>query len=1145
MKLWTIRIYLDGDTVDYPLTDVSITRRVGSAGKHAFQDATATVAVGSKSLSLRLIGRTEPTKAQIFEGTDIRFTGWISTDWNFSVKNITVKSCQLKLTDSSDRLKITVFESDLSIKDGSGNILPIDSRVPRPEQHQDWYICDPDHQDTSLVHRLISLYDTYYGTKTTVTAEASCTKKLDYFVLDAGDSLKEVLEQLLGEYRLDYRFEADDSIRIFSTDIDAEPETTVSSFIGELRGSGSVAKMKGLTVTYRRYESRKHELLGKCDHGSNSYNDKTVEYGPYYVPFQPSGAGGLKDWRIVVAQNLKVETYEHKIDGSDGWFVGTPTLQGAYVKLQRHGLCRRGHVYGEVYGDIVLQYTKDEKIFVTPGKDSDTVDLPYHHAAKTPDDGSQEGAQEYGLYFDKVRRASATTYTFSSSVPLDPGELVVLDEPKVLAVSAKVRVLEAVANPVTGVTRYKAEGADNVEIGNAVQRAETEEAIAADPDAYLSIETNYDECRMSDASIQSITATARGAAISSKGLTPGWTLNGTAIASTEASIKIDKKDLKNGLNTIECSVTETGVTTKADTMVRLIDDVTVVSVVPEYCVSPSATEAPTEGFSTDLPERTAGNTLWVRQIVTRSDGSTQTTSAMPVTGDKGDAGPQGPQGIQGEKGEKGDTGTVAPDFILSASATSWAVSPRGVCHRDQTISVVCTRLGTDKPATWKLDPEWDASKMETSADTSILVLSADRGDSPVETVVTCSVAGAGSRTITISPVSDTADAPLYLGTDWDETETKTVEGDPLRTGDYYLKFTGDGNAVPRVYDEKAGWSDVEPGSASAAAICGTVLPDVLANKKNIQETSAALYAYIGTLAAQSASIRQLSPKVITSANYAEDSDGNPTAGYRLDGPKDVIKSANMLAMNASIKNSSLSNVSIANTLGEKGISITQEQENAPARKIMGTVASELSDPLEAEGEGGYSLVRDLSGQLSSGLVQASWSYNGKSGNAYWVRDGRLCLTNAYPVSPYWDLHKYAFYYGNYYSYQKDPGHWRQYEQFFGADASGTACRLTDGSRLSDLNKGSFKGRGFKLLFYWRDTATGATWVSRGVTSMSFRVTFWFDYYKSANCYWVDWLNGSGTKTLPSGVSISGVSAWSTGNISDRQVDVTATVRFSA
>lgn len=563
-----------------------------------------------------------------------------------------------------------------------------------------------------------------------------------------------------------------------------------------------------------------------------------------------------------------------------------------------------------------------------------------------------------------------------------------------------------------------------------------------------------------------------------------------------------------------------------------------------YAVGDSS--APTTTWQETPPERAVGKVLWMKQVMKRSDGTSTESAPAQVTGDKGDAGPQGPQGIQGEKGEKGDTGTVAPDFILSASATSWAVSPRGVCHRDQTISVVCTRLGTDKPATWKLDPEWDASKMETSADTSILVLSADRGDSPVETVVTCSVAGAGSRTITISPVSDTADAPLYLGTDWDETETKTVEGDPLRTGDYYLKFTGDGNAVPRVYDEKAGWSDVEPGSASAAAICGTVLPDVLANKKNIQETSAALYAYIGTLAAQSASIRQLSKAVITSANYAEDSDGNPTAGYRLDGPKDVIKSANMQAMNASIKNSSLSNVSIANTLGGKGISITQEQENAPARKIMGTVASELSDPLEAEGEGGYSLVRDLSGQLSSGLVQASWSYNGKSGNAYWVRDGRLCLTNAYPVSPYWDLHRYAFDYGNSsYSYQNDPGNWRQHEQYFGADASGTACRLTDGSRLSDLNKGSFKGRGFKLLFYWRDTATGATWVSRGVTSMSFRVTFWFDYYKSKNCYWVDWLNGSGTKTLPSGVSISGVSAWSTGNISDRQVDVTATVRFSA
>ena len=95
----------------------------------------------------------------------------------------------------------------------------------------------------------------------------------------------------------------------------------------------------------------------------------------------------------------------------------------------------------------------------------------------------------------------------------------------------------------------------------------------------------------------------------------------------------------------------------------------VTSIVEQYYQSTSATSLSGGNWSTTYPGWVNGRYIWTRSIITYTDGSTTTTTAVCVTGQKGDTGATGAkgdkgdtgaQGEQGEKGDKGDTGATGP-----------------------------------------------------------------------------------------------------------------------------------------------------------------------------------------------------------------------------------------------------------------------------------------------------------------------------------------------------------------------------------------------------------------------------------------------------------------------------------------------------
>lgn len=66
------------------------------------------------------------------------------------------------------------------------------------------------------------------------------------------------------------------------------------------------------------------------------------------------------------------------------------------------------------------------------------------------------------------------------------------------------------------------------------------------------------------------------------------------------------------------------------------------STTTEYAVGTSWTTPPETGWSSLMPVRQPGQVLWLRSVITYTDGSTETVGYAPVTGDKGDSGTDAP-----------------------------------------------------------------------------------------------------------------------------------------------------------------------------------------------------------------------------------------------------------------------------------------------------------------------------------------------------------------------------------------------------------------------------------------------------------------------------------------------------------------------
>lgn len=118
-------------------------------------------------------------------------------------------------------------------------------------------------------------------------------------------------------------------------------------------------------------------------------------------------------------------------------------------------------------------------------------------------------------------------------------------------------------------------------------------------------------------------------------------------ALTEQNITLDEKKWQ-----IQKSMTASQVLDRTE-----IDNITIQSITTEYYLSNSRTELTGGTWEKTPPTATADKYIWTKTIYTYTNGRTEETNPVSISGEPG---PQGAQGIQGPKGDTGATGAQGP-----------------------------------------------------------------------------------------------------------------------------------------------------------------------------------------------------------------------------------------------------------------------------------------------------------------------------------------------------------------------------------------------------------------------------------------------------------------------------------------------------
>ena len=96
-----------------------------------------------------------------------------------------------------------------------------------------------------------------------------------------------------------------------------------------------------------------------------------------------------------------------------------------------------------------------------------------------------------------------------------------------------------------------------------------------------------------------------------------------------------------------------------------------------YAVGTSGTEAPTSGWSSQVPNVPAGQYLWTKTVWDYTDNTNETGYSVAKMGEQGPKGDRGEQGLQGPKGDQGIPGPKGADGRTQYTHIAYANSSDG------------------------------------------------------------------------------------------------------------------------------------------------------------------------------------------------------------------------------------------------------------------------------------------------------------------------------------------------------------------------------------------------------------------------------------------------------------------------------------
>lgn len=204
----------------------------------------------------------------------------------------------------------------------------------------------------------------------------------------------------------------------------------------------------------------------------------------------------------------------------------------------------------------------------------------------------------------------------------------------------------------------------------------------------------------------------------------------------------------------------------------------------EYALASSETVAPTTGWSTDAPARTAGTFIWTRTITTYNDDTTDTSSPVLMTGNTGSPGADGSDGADGTNGEDGAPGEpgrgIASTTVTYQVGTSGTVAPTGTWQSTPQATTVGKYLWTRTVTTWTDSTNTTSYSVAAHGATGSKGATGSAGKGLTSSAITYQVSTSGTTTPTGTWTTSVPTVPAgqYLWTrtilTWSDSSTSTA-----------------------------------------------------------------------------------------------------------------------------------------------------------------------------------------------------------------------------------------------------------------------------------------------------------------------------------------------------------------------------------
>lgn len=568
MSTYTLLLDFGQGYADYSSTlmaeGFNLKEAVGAGGKH--QTQTCQLMIRDEALTSRLYGATENVKAQLKKDGAFIFSGIIRPYISYTAQGIDIGKVSIEIIDFSELLDVYVYPKNEYVDKGA-----------MEAEFEGFYVFNPSQPTKSLVHKLAGLC----GISSIVGD--SYTKVISQFVLPGDSYIKDVLEDLLYQHELDYRFLADGTMKIISTSISSEPTVTCTDFRNSFKHQKSDSSDEGCLLTYRtRVENKdvgyKIATYDKSFSTDNVF-DVTIGYSDIVnnqdVSLNLLGAINeskvippgctLEWWKL---KNVRAATRK----GDKGDFSTRATVNSwsqddsiANITAGYKGtiwMFQTNHLYVDLYGTFDYVYKSATRAGAS-GNNPLTYDAKYIY--------SLEEAQAFAEALAKKQNVNRYIYSFNSFSVMEPNTLVTLKEDALLGLEAKVRILSRSVSDDTGLYAYTAEGAGESELDPPIPvftPVEVEYRPSGEPlEVYTSHTTIYDSDQL-----QYIGATAAGYIRDYYQVSAyEWRVNGAVMSETSSNLTIPLTLLTNAVNTIQCKASYDGNSYAAGATVRLVN----------------------------------------------------------------------------------------------------------------------------------------------------------------------------------------------------------------------------------------------------------------------------------------------------------------------------------------------------------------------------------------------------------------------------------------------------------------------------------------------------------------------------------------------------------------------------------------------